>query len=156
MSRMTRVAVPVAAALVAAAVLAGCAQPGADGPTATTTQAGPSASADPAATTAPPPASTDGATGANPPPPSLPQGKPPRTPTDPMPSDILVGRVTKGGSGPCYAMETDEGVTYALFWGQGVTLGVGATVRVQYEQMRVLVDCGPGTPVSVVKLEIVG
>jgi hypothetical protein len=136
------------------ALLTGCAQPGAGDPTATTTPAGPPASADAATPT--PPAATGGAAG-NPQPPSIPQqpGKPPKEPTDPMP-DLLAGRITRGGTGPCYAMETDEGVTYALFWGKGVTLNVGDTVVVQYEQMRVLVDCGPGTPVSVVKLEIVG
>jgi|RhiMetdeSRZDD1v2_1073273.scaffolds.fasta_scaffold999341_2 hypothetical protein len=154
MSRVARVAA-LAAALAATVVLSSCARPGTEESDPTPTPGGSSASPD-AATSATPPAPTGATTDMNTLPPSLPQpGKPPRTPTDPMPSDILVGRVTKGGSGPCYAMETDEGVTYALFWGQGVTLSVGDSVVVRYEQMRALVDCGPGTPVSVVKLEIV-
>ena len=43
-------------------------------------------------------------------------------------------------------METDEGVTYALFGGNGMSLAEGDTVRVWFEQLRVLVDCGPGAP----------
>jgi hypothetical protein len=72
-----------------------------------------------------------------------------------MPGDLLVGRITRGGTGPCYGMETDEGVVYALFGGNGVALAEGDTVMVWFEQLRVLVDCGPGRPVSIVKLEIV-
>jgi hypothetical protein len=153
---MSRLHVAVAVVAAATALLTGCAQPGGAGPAASpAATVDPSASPDKITTPEAPPA-TNGSGGGGGSVPPVPGNKPPKDPTDPMPSDILAGRVTKGGTGPCYGMETDDGKVYALFWGEGVTLTAGQTVLVWFEQMRVLVDCGPGTPVSVVKLEIVG
>lgn len=79
----------------------------------------------------------------------------PKTPTDLLPTDILVGTITRGGTGPCYTMETNDGVPYALYGGDGVSLSKGDTVRVTFEPLRLKIYCGEGQHVAIVKLEIV-
>jgi hypothetical protein len=91
--------------------------------------------------------------------PELPTMKPPtgipKTPSDPFPADLLVGIVTKGGSGPCYEMETNDGILYALYGGDGVTLSRGDTIRVKIKPLLVKIYCGPGRHVAIVNLEVV-
>ncbi|MFD0740883.1 hypothetical protein ACFQ1L_02070 [Phytohabitans flavus] len=82
---------------------------------------------------------------------------PPQSPSDPRPpKDLLVGRVTRGGSGPCFGLETDEGKVYALYSTETLTLKVGETIRVKYAPLRLKIDCGPGEHVSAITIDRVG
>lgn len=81
----------------------------------------------------------------------------PQSPSDPRPpKDVLVGRVTRGGSGPCFGLETDEGKRYALYSTETLTLKVGETIRVEYAPLRLKINCGDGEHVSAVKISRVG
>jgi hypothetical protein len=146
-------------ALTAILVLAGCAgdKAGEDG-----SASGSSTSSATAAPTEPPtPESTEPPTPAPTDLPPLPTAgpptAPPKSPSDPRPPrDVLVGRVTRGGSGPCFGMETDEGKQYALYTTATVTLETGDTIRVTYAPLLLKIDCGPGEPVSAVSITRVG
>jgi hypothetical protein len=81
---------------------------------------------------------------------------PPSTPSDPQPTGWIAGRVTQGGSGPCYGLETDDGIQYALYNADGVTLETGAVVRVRVEPLLLRINCGPGQHVHMLEVEIVG
>lgn len=119
-------------------VLAGCAeeQPSSSAPT--------------------PPPSTPALSSA-PPPTLAPPTAPPASPSDPRPpKNVLVGRIIRGGSGPCYGLETDEGKQYALYSDAGMSLDVGTTVRVQTAPLRLKINCGPGEHFSAVKIDRVG
>lgn len=90
------------------------------------------------------------------PPPTLDTpGAPPKSPTDQRVKDILVGRVTKGGTGPCYGMVTDDGKEYALYSTAGTALAKGDTIRVRYAPLRLKIYCGPGEHVSALDISIV-
>jgi hypothetical protein len=92
-----------------------------------------------------------------PPPTSSPPSAPPTSPSDPRPrKDVLVGRIVRGGTGPCYGLETDEGKQYALYNADGMSLPVGTTVRVETAPLRLKIDCGPGEHLSAVKIDRVG
>ena len=131
---------------------AGCAdqrRPGTAAPPLTTPpSAGP---ATPSATPPGPPGATD-----DPRPPTMgPPSGPPKTPSDPYPVSILVGRIVVGGKGPCYRLETDDGVIYAVHSGTTGTLANGTTVRVYTGPGRQERGCGPGRPVDATKIEVV-
>src|SRR5690606_19342248 len=81
--------------------------------------------------------------------------KPPNDPTDTLPTDVLAGRIKAVGTG-CYTLETDEGMTYALYGASGQTLKAGDTVRVTFEPLRTEVERCPGNPVQIVKITKVG
>jgi hypothetical protein len=132
------------ATLLLAAGCAGQQRPGTAAPPATT--------ASPSAT---PPPGTPGATGDPLPPTMGPPSGPPKTPSDPYPVSILVGRIVAGGKGPCYRLETDEGVVYAVHSGTAGTLADGTTVRVFTAPARQALRCGPGQPVDATKIEVV-
>ncbi|GAA4596223.1 hypothetical protein BJY16_001939 [Actinoplanes octamycinicus] len=71
--------------------------------------------------------------------------KPPKQPTDTLPQNGWVtGMVTKGGTGPCYGLTTDEGTVYALYNTDGVKLQDGARVSVKLEPSLLKIYCGPG------------
>ena len=78
---------------------------------------------------------------------------PPKGFTDQRPGNELYGRVTRGGSGPCYGLVTESGQEYALHSTEGVQLKTGTWVRVRYTTQRARIDCGAGTPVSMVAVE---
>ncbi|MCO1595556.1 hypothetical protein M8C17_10300 [Micromonospora sp. RHAY321] len=81
---------------------------------------------------------------------------PPRNPTDARKANVLAGRITRGGDGPCYGLVTDDGRQYALH-GTGMgTFAVGTTVRVTVGPADRTVDCGPGTPATIVTISPVG
>jgi hypothetical protein len=81
----------------------------------------------------------------------------PTSPSDPRPpKDVLVGRIIRGGTGPCYGLETDEGKQYALYSDAGMLLEAGTTVRVETAPLRLKIDCGPGEHRSAVKIDRVG
>ncbi len=141
-------------------LLAGCtAQPPGPVPVAVPTSADPDASRWPAATitnvpTSPgavtPRGSIVPSTSASP---TLPyEGRsaplsagPPRYPTDDIKNTtVVVGVVTRGGLGPCFGVQTDDGVEYALHSGLHLTLTRGQYVRLQTSESTVRVDCGSG------------
>ncbi|MEJ3749765.1 hypothetical protein WEI85_41725 [Actinomycetes bacterium KLBMP 9797] len=104
---------------------------------------------------APPTSSTPPPQSTTPPPTIDTPGAPPKSPTDQQVKDILVGRVTKGGKGPCYGMVTDEGKEYALYSTAGTALTKGDTIRVRYGPLRLKIYCGPGEHVSALDITVV-
>jgi hypothetical protein len=88
--------------------------------------------------------------------PTLKPAKPPKTPTDRVPTDLIVGRVTRGGSGPCYGVIDEDGTHFAVYSTAGMSLGVGATVRIRFEQPKRTIDCGAGRPIQAIQIAIVG
>ena len=59
-----------------------------------------------------------------------------------------MGTVTRGGSGPCFGLVTDDGTEYALYHPDGITLAQGARVRVRLGPASQGTDCGPGRPMQ--------
>lgn len=86
------------------------------------------------------------------PPSQQPPSRPPKTPTD-VPPGWIVGIVTKGGTGPCYGMETDQGKLYALYGSDGVALERGSRVRVRVEPLKLKIYCGPGQQVNILEIK---
>jgi hypothetical protein len=82
---------------------------------------------------------------------------PPNGPTDQIKGGgWLVGTVTTGGSGPCYALSTDDGVDYALHNADGIKLTRGTRIRVKTRAALVRIYCGPGKLVEMTVMEPVG
>ncbi|WP_430781048.1 hypothetical protein [Actinoplanes sp. G11-F43] len=72
--------------------------------------------------------------------------KPPKEPTDNLPSTGWVaGTVTIGGKGPCYGLLADDGQRYALYGTGGTELTKGDRVKVKLESTPLRIYCGPGT-----------
>ena len=92
----------------------------------------------------------------NPPPTLKPPSGPPKSPTDPRPRDLVVGRVISGSAGPCYGVETDNGKVYAVYSTTAGELAVGTTVRVTTGPPPTDVDCGDGEPVTGKRIDVVG
>lgn len=92
------------------------------------------------------------------PPPTLgPQTGPPRTPSDPRPTGWIAGRVTRGGSGPCYGLETDDGIDYVLYNAEGLVLETGAVIRARIEPLPLQrIYCGSGLHVQLLEVQAVG
>lgn len=86
--------------------------------------------------------------------PGKPSG-PPKSPTDPQPTDFFVGRVVRGGSGPCYGVETDDGKVYAVYSTEAGNLAVGTTVRVYHKPLLLKIYCGEGEHVSGVRVDVI-
>ncbi|TDB74582.1 hypothetical protein, partial [Micromonospora sp. KC723] len=80
----------------------------------------------------------------------------PRKPTDSRRADVLAGRITRGGSGPCYGLTTDDGRQYALHGPDVGTFRTGTTVFVTVAAVEPGTDCGPGTPARIVTIRPVG
>ncbi|MFI7539680.1 hypothetical protein [Actinoplanes sp. NPDC049599] len=75
---------------------------------------------------------------------------PPSEPTDDTKATtVIVGTVSRGGSGPCYSLVTDDGVQYALYEAKGRALSTGIRITVDAVPSRLRIDCGPGTLVEV-------
>lgn len=79
--------------------------------------------------------------------------EPPMTASDQLPTDVVVGTVKVATSGPCYLIETDDGVAYALY-GSGGTVGQGQRVRAKVEPLTQVVSCGPGIRAHIVTLDV--
>ena len=78
----------------------------------------------------------------------------PRLPTDAKPADLIAGRVTRGGSGPCWTVETDDGVTYALHGPGAGSFPTGSYVRARINRTPTPeADCGPGRAARIVSIE---
>lgn len=132
--------------------LAACARPGdpsSPGASAgATTSAAPSGTSGPATTSPPPLSATDLPT-------LKPPTAPPRSPTDQLPTDLVVGQITQV-NGACYQLVDNEGRDWALY-GTGVAkVAIGETVRVKVEPLTLKINCGPGQAARIVKLEVVG
>ena len=80
--------------------------------------------------------------------------KPPKTPTDLVPHDIVAGRVIRGGSGPCYQLLTDDDTQYALHSTAGITLTEGTYVRIRFAPLKIKVYCGPGRHVALLEATV--
>lgn len=81
------------------------------------------------------------------PPPTLPPRKTgPTGPTDNIPRDVVAGRVVKGGSGPCYAVLTDDDRRYALHSDAGLVLEEGTYIKAKVGPLLAKIDCGEGIP----------
>jgi hypothetical protein len=142
------------ALLLAAAVVAGCAEGGAVGDN--TTPAGPatpSGSAPPEGRATATPEGRATAPSATDLPTMRPPKGPPKTPTDNLPRDRIAGRITKGGSGPCYGLVTDDGQEYALHSTAGLELEEGTYVRARIATLRLKIYCGPGQHVALLEAE---
>ena len=81
-----------------------------------------------------------------------PPSGPPKKPTDNLPSDRIAGRITRGGSGPCYGLVTDDGVEYALYGQNAGTFAAGSHVRVTIAPQLLRISCGSGRPASIVEI----
>ncbi|WP_328464459.1 hypothetical protein OHA21_40840 [Actinoplanes sp. NBC_00393] len=141
--------------MAAGAVLAGCAgaTPSASAPSSSSASApAPSAVASPA----PSPAASDPSLS----PSSLPTitktAKPPKEPTDNLPTDGWVaGMVTRGGKGPCYGMLADDGQHYALYSTEGIELTKGSRVKALLEPSLLRIYCGPGNLMNMLEVETI-
>ncbi|WP_433530940.1 hypothetical protein ACQPYA_02045 [Micromonospora sp. CA-263727] len=81
---------------------------------------------------------------------------PPSQPTELRRTNVLAGRLSRGGNGPCYTLVTDDGREYALH-GTGLgTFVTGTWVRVTTGPPVAEMDCGPGIPASIRKMSPVG
>ncbi|HEY7273004.1 MAG TPA: hypothetical protein VH502_09745 [Actinoplanes sp.] len=88
--------------------------------------------------------------------PTMKPAKPPKTPTDLVPTDVVLGVVTRGGTGPCYGIVDQDGTAYAVHSSAGLSLREGMTVRVKYQQPTRTFDCGAGHPIQAVHMDILG
>lgn len=89
-------------------------------------------------------------------PPTLPRpGTPPKTPSDLITGDWLVGTVTRGGTGPCYGLITDDGVEHSLYSDDPVELTRHSRIRVRVAPLHVRIHCGPGQPWRLVRAELI-
>ncbi|MEH0822561.1 MULTISPECIES: hypothetical protein [unclassified Micromonospora] len=80
----------------------------------------------------------------------------PKKPTDNRPTNVVAGRINRGGPGPCYGLVTDDGRQYALH-GPGMgSFAAGTTVRVTIAPADPAHDCGPGDAARIVKIDPVG
>ncbi|MFI7577407.1 hypothetical protein [Micromonospora sp. NPDC049497] len=160
--RATRSLLPAVAAVALAASLSGCpgtekgpavSGPQTPAPSPSESTGGPTG---PATTPTGGPVSPSGRTGPSlsptrPPTPGPPTA-PPSKPTDLRRVDALAGRITRGGDGPCYGLVTDDGREYALHGTGKGTFATGTWVRVTIGPADPAVDCGPGTPATIVKI----
>ncbi|MEV2236605.1 DUF5818 domain-containing protein [Micromonospora sp. NPDC049891] len=81
---------------------------------------------------------------------------PPSHPTELRKSNVLAGRLSQGGSGPCYTLVTDDGREYALHGTDKGTFATGTWVRVTTAAATAEMDCGPGIQLSILKMSPVG
>ncbi|MEV4654950.1 hypothetical protein [Micromonospora sp. NPDC049301] len=147
--------------------LAACAEAGDTSPTAATSAAGTPISGGPTSggptlggptpgasvSPVPPPGRT-----ATPPlsrtvPPTLgtpPKPPKPTEPTEKRPTDLVAGHITRGGSGPCYGLVSEDGVEYALHGPGAGNLAQGSFVTLRISARSPRIDCGPGVPASIV------
>jgi hypothetical protein len=79
---------------------------------------------------------------------------PPKEPTDLIKkTDRVTGVVTRGGSGPCFGMQTDDGVEYALHSSQARSLTKGSRITAQVKPSMLRINCGSGRLVEIQAVE---
>ena len=66
----------------------------------------------------------------------------------------ITGKVTRGGSGPCYGITADNGQAYAVYSAKPAPLEQGARVKARLTPGRTPKNCGSGTPATLVRLLI--
>jgi hypothetical protein len=75
---------------------------------------------------------------------------PPSEPTDDIKAtELIVGTINRGGSGPCYGLITDDGVQYALYEAKGRALTIGIRIKADVSPSLMDIACGAGTLVEV-------
>jgi hypothetical protein len=148
-------------AVAAGAVIAGCAN-GVESPTSSSPASASSAAPSPSVAASPTPENATSSSPATPPSSERPlptitlTDKPPREPTDQLPSTGWVaGMVTRGGTGPCYGLIADDGNRYALYSTAGIDLKQGARVKVQLEASPLRIYCGPGDLMAMTDVETI-
>jgi hypothetical protein len=125
-------------------MLAGCARDS----TPETTPGNPPVDSTPSSSPSPSPSASATLPGLTPP------SGPPKDPTDQIKkTDTIVGLVTRGGSGPCYGLQTDNGTEYALYSSARHELPRGKYVRLRTKTTLLRIDCGPGKPLEIVSVE---
>ncbi|HEY0697256.1 MAG TPA: hypothetical protein VGD43_05545 [Micromonospora sp.] len=161
--RRSRTVAVLAVATFATALLTGCAErPEEVGmPTESTSAGGPQGSpdgvrVDPSMPVSPPDRPVPSGLSRSRPPVLPPPSGPPKTPSDLVTSDWIVGTVTTDGSGPCHGLVTDDGREYAMHSTAGITLRRNTRIRVQVTPSRLRIDCGPGQQVTLVRAEVLG
>ncbi|MEH0844726.1 hypothetical protein V6U81_20280 [Micromonospora sp. CPCC 205711] len=83
--------------------------------------------------------------------PTLPRpAGPPKEPTDNRPTDLIAGRITRGGTGPCYTLVDENEREYALYGPDAGELKQGAFITLRVAPRTPSVDCGPGVPMRIV------
>jgi hypothetical protein len=68
---------------------------------------------------------------------------------------LVAGLVVRGGSGPCYGVEDDDGRLYAVYSPSAGTLARGTPVVVKTAPPPMDMDCGEGVPVTGVRVDVV-
>jgi hypothetical protein len=69
-----------------------------------------------------------------------------------VPSDVVTGYVTRGGTGPCYGLVDDDGVEYALHSTAGLQLDEGTYIRARIARHAPETSCGPGRNVAALEI----
>ena len=68
----------------------------------------------------------------------------------------ITGKVTRGGSGPCYGITADDGEAYAVYSAKPAPLEVGTRVKARLTPGKTPRKCGSGTPATLARLLIEG
>ena len=142
-------------AMVAGAVLAGCAstEPSASAPVPTAASSAPLSPAPSSSSSASSSPPAPGKSGTPLPTITKPK-KPAKEPTDDLPATGWVsGMVTRGGKGPCYGLVTDEGTRYALYSTDGTELTKGDRVKAHLEPSLLRIYCGPGALMTMLEVQ---
>ncbi|MBM0237580.1 hypothetical protein JNW88_11160 [Micromonospora sp. ATA32] len=74
----------------------------------------------------------------------------PKGPTDNRPTDLIAGRITRGGTGPCYGLVDENDREYALHGPDAGELRLGSFVTLRIAPPSFSFDCGPGIPMRIV------
>ena len=81
---------------------------------------------------------------------------PPKSPTDPMPRDVVSGRVT-GLTDSCTEVTTDDGAVWSLSGDTDAKLAIGDTVSVKVSPLADGEEpCGTGLSARIVSVRLVG
>ncbi|MFD6563407.1 hypothetical protein [Micromonospora profundi] len=74
----------------------------------------------------------------------------PSPPSDRRQTDLVSGTITKGGTGPCYRLVSEDGIEYALHGPDAGELRTGSFVTLRIGPARARISCGPGLARSIV------
>jgi hypothetical protein len=65
----------------------------------------------------------------------------------------VLGTVTRGGDGPCYGLQADDGRLLALRGAGAGTLNVGDRIRARVMVPLSEEDCGEGVPMTLLEIK---
>ncbi|MFF5176661.1 hypothetical protein ACFY2Q_01350 [Micromonospora sp. NPDC000316] len=74
----------------------------------------------------------------------------PSPPSDLRQTDLVSGTVTRGGTGPCYGLVSEDGIEYALHGPDAGELRTGSFVTLRLGPARARIACGPGLARTIV------